>query len=349
LIRMLRPSDGEWDRVIGAASHDFYHLAGYHAVAEARGEGQACLLVYQEGDQTIALPLLLRPTAEMAGLEGTSSWDATSVYGYPGPVVSRAGISEGVAERFRRSLEPRLRQMDVVSVFSRLHPLLPQRAILRGLGRIEYLGPTASIDLSLPLEEQRRAMSANHRNQINKLRRSDLVCVDDDDWQFIDHFIEIYHETMRRVEARPYYLFDRDFFLSLREALQDRLRLVVVRLGAETVCGGLFVLTDRILQYYLGGTRNAYLRLAPIKLLFDAVRCWGCATGAARFHLGGGLGAKEDSLYEFKRRFATDTHDFHVWKWIVDDQRYAELCALRQRPDDRATAPAGGFFPAYRS
>jgi Acetyltransferase (GNAT) domain len=307
------------------------------------------LLVYEEGAHTIALPLLLRPIAEVPGLEGTSGWDATSVYGYPGPVLSGEGIGEAIYARFRRSLERRLNEMNVVSVFSRLHPLLPQRDVLTGLGRIDYRGPTASIDLSLPLQEQRRAMSANHRRQINKLRRSTMHCFHDDSWEFFSDFIAIYMETMQRVHAAPYYHFDKEYFVALRAAIPERLRLFVVRLGGETICGGLFVFTAGVLQYHLGGTRSACLHLAPMKILFDTVRLWGCAAGATRFHLGGGLGAKEDSLYEFKRRFATDTHDFHIWKWIVDDQRYDELCALRQRAADQVTAPAADFFPAYRS
>lgn len=350
LVRTLQPPDEEWDQIVSAAaSYDFYHLSGYHALAEACGEGQARLLVYEEGDHTIALPLLLRPTAEIPGLEATSSWDATSVYGYPGPVLSGDDVPEEVLERFRRSLEPRLRQMDVVSVFSRLHPLLPQRDILAGLGRIECLGRTASIDLSLPLQEQRRAMSANHRRQINRLRSSQVVCFNDGDWQFLDDFVEIYNETMQRVHAVPYYNFSKDYILALKASVSERLRLFVVKLGEETICGGLFVFTNGILQYHLGGTRSAYLRLAPMKILFDTVRLCGCATGATRFHMGGGLGAKEDSLYEFKRRFATDTHDFHIWKWVVDDQRYDELCTLRRRAVGPSTARTDGFFPAYRS
>ncbi|HEX6141447.1 MAG TPA: hypothetical protein VFZ01_01915, partial [Geminicoccaceae bacterium] len=200
--------DPAWDGLVRRApSFDFYHCASYHALAEARGEGRAVLFAYREGPSAVALPLLLRRVAEVPGLESSRWLDATSVYGYPGPVPVGPPPSDEVLARFRAALRQRLREMGVVAVFSRLHPLLPQPPLLRDLGRIERLGPTASIDLSLPLEEQRRAMAPAHRNQVNKLRRSGAACFLDADGRYLSDFVAIYLETMSRVGAGAYYQF----------------------------------------------------------------------------------------------------------------------------------------------
>src|SRR5688500_2306341 len=74
--------------------HDFYHLPQYHAMAEEAGEGAARLLLYTEGDYLIALPLLFRVLDEIVPDSPLDAgwYDATSVYGYAGPVCSHAEI-----------------------------------------------------------------------------------------------------------------------------------------------------------------------------------------------------------------------------------------------------------------
>ena len=58
----------EWNAVLAQiAQHDFYHLVGYHRLAEERGEGSAHLFAYHDGAYTIALPLLLRPVEASGG------------------------------------------------------------------------------------------------------------------------------------------------------------------------------------------------------------------------------------------------------------------------------------------
>ncbi len=122
----------EWNGVLAqVAQHDFYHLAEYHRLAEERGEGSAHLFAYHDGAYTIALPLLLRPV-EPSGGEAWS--DATSVYGYAGLLASHAGMPAAVVRSFQKGLKEALAARRVVTVFSRVHPLIPQRGMLAGLG-----------------------------------------------------------------------------------------------------------------------------------------------------------------------------------------------------------------------
>src|SRR5215210_2792555 len=126
MMRILTPEQiGEWSAVLErAVQHDFYHLPAYHAMAEQRGEGEARLFVQEEGGYTIALPLLLRPLSGIAGAAvGTERWrDATSVYGYAGPLASHARVPEQIAGNFQSALKDALIEQGVVTAFSRLHP-----------------------------------------------------------------------------------------------------------------------------------------------------------------------------------------------------------------------------------
>ena len=118
----------------------------------------------------------------------------------------------------------------------------------------------------------------------------------------------------------------------------------------EVISGGLFTLCDGIVQYHLGGTRNTALKLSPTVLIFDTVRRWSPKNGAHTFHLGGGVGGKTDSLFQFKAQFSRRGHEFVTWRWIVAPETYRELSRQKQLSDSerglRAISPS--FFPGYR-
>src|SRR5262245_25106188 len=165
----------------------------------------------------IAVPLLLRPLAAVPGLAriGEEWWDATSVYGYAGPIASHLDIPAGILASFRAKLHDYLQEAHVVAVFSRLHPLIPQKALLTGLGTYRPVNHTVSIDLTLPLDVQRARYRKNHKYGINKLKRLGITCFQDQNKMYMNEFIDIYYETMRRVNASSMYFFERMYFEKL--------------------------------------------------------------------------------------------------------------------------------------
>jgi carbonic anhydrase/acetyltransferase-like protein (isoleucine patch superfamily) len=346
---VLRPADKrEWQDVLAhCAQHDFYHLPEYHQIEEERGAGGARLFVYREGGHVIAVPLLLRPVDPTA----PDGWcDATSVYGYAGPVASAAAFPDSVLHNFRLALRQTLAEHRVITVFSRLHPLLEQEQLLAGLGDREPHGQTISIDLTLPVDQQPAGYRASHRNRINKLQRRQVSCVRDADKRHLPEFVEIYHETMRRVRAHESYFFTADYFQALANGLDANLQLFVVFADGRIVAGGLFMLCNGIVQYHLGGTCDAFLSLSPMGLVFDTVRRWACEQGARVLHLGGGVGAKEDSLFHFKAGFSERRHAFNTWRWVLAPDVYRELCAAwRQFNQRHGLEPdSADYFPIYR-
>jgi Acetyltransferase (GNAT) domain len=333
--------------------HDVYHLPDYHAIGEAHGEGTARLFVYTDGPYTIALPLLVRALAGWPGLAGggTNWHDATSVYGYAGPIASHAGIPARVQEDFHAALRGALADARIVAVFSRLHPLLPQTRLLEGLGATPASGQTVSIDLTQPPEVQRAAYRKSHRNSIVRLQRLGVTCVEDWAAAHLDAFIQIYYETMRRVDAAEYYFFPCSYFEQLFGRLGATCHLFACLQGATFISGGIFTLCDGVAQYHLGGTLSAFLPLSPLKLLIDTVRLWAHAHGARVLHLGGGTGGAEDSLFWFKAGFSDRRHVFPTWRWIVVPEVYRSLCLARAAWCEREgyDCPSTDYFPQYRA
>jgi hypothetical protein len=355
-IQVLTPDQSPaWMQVLEKSTHyDFYHLPQYHALAEASGEGTARLFHYKEGRYSIALPLLVRSLDAVPGLTGDRAGlgDATSVYGYAGPIASHAECPEEVVRGFQAELEGRLRDLGVIAVFARLHPLLQQQELLRGLGECQTLGRTVSIDLTLPIDMQRAAFRKNHKEGINRLRRIGVTCVRDDDGSHVEDFLGIYHETMRRVGAKPAYFFTRDHFTRLMAALGERLNLFVCLKDGIAIGAGILIECNGILQYHLGGTATSALRFAPMKLLIDQTRQWGTARGLRVYHLGGGATARpDDPLLHFKTGFSDRTHDFAVWRWLLRPDAYFRLCEEKARwnAGHGLEIANAEFFPKYRA
>src|SRR5579883_411832 len=256
----------EWMTAIEPCQFDFYHPPQYHAVAEAFREGTALLFHYAEDGYSISLPLLIRTLDDVPGVRPEQHWqDATSVYGYAGPVASHVEIPEPVVRRFQEALAAELRSRNVVTAFSRLHPIVPQGKLLEGIGDCRVLSQTVSIDLTLSPDEQRNKYRHSLRTAINRIRRKGVTVIQDREGIYLEDFIDIYYETMRRVGAVEAYFFPRDYFRRLRRELGDRFHLGVAMFEGKPVCAGIFIEAGAILQYHLGGTLNSALDFAPMK------------------------------------------------------------------------------------
>jgi hypothetical protein len=341
--------DERWNDLLAAsAAHDVYHTQAYHRLARLAGEGEPHLFAWCEGEAFIALPFLARPLSGIAGLEEEAGLDATSVYGYPGPVMSKPPLPSGMPERFQKALLETCENEGIVSLFSRVHPLLEEEtALLGGLGELVSHGLTVSVDLTLPEEEQFRRYRRDHRAGVRKLKAAGFTCRVDEDLDLLARFAELYHENMERVGASDYYFFSETYFAQLREWLGDRLTLIACEREGDLACAALFFETAGIVQYHLSATAAAYLKAAPAKLMLDFARCTFTARGARVLHLGSGLGGEEDSLLLFKAGFSDRRHPFRSWRLIVSPERYRHLCDRRATVRDLA-AIAAGFFPRYR-
>jgi dTDP-4-amino-4,6-dideoxygalactose transaminase len=327
--------------------HDFHHLPQFHRAEEHRLKAIAHLFTYSEGDYLIALPLLLRSAEEVV-----PGWnDATSVYGYAGPVASHDSIPEPVVRNFQGALKEALLERRVIAAFSRLHPLIAQRDLLAGLGECRASGRTVSIDLTLPLEKQRAQYRGINKRRINKQRREGTVaCLYDQEKRYWSEFVNIYEETMRRVNAAQTYFFGEDYFSELARELGSILHVFVAMIGGQAAAAAMITSCNGIVQYHLGGTRNEFLKLSPMTLIFDTVRLWANGIGARAFHLGGGVGAQEDPLFHYKAGFSDCRHDFATWGWVVAPEMYHELCERRARMNElQGLEPTSAkYFPAYR-
>ena len=344
-----------WSDVMSAAEHtDIYHTPEYHLLAEAHGEGDATLFVYREGPAMAAWPLLLRriDAVEELGEAGAGYHDATSVYGYPGPVWNIvARTRPGFFPRFQCAFEQALRERNVVCLFSRMHPIFGVTLLQGNSGALEHKGQTISIDLSREVSQQTADYRANHLSGIHRAGHLGYRAYLDERKEHLDTFICLYNRTMERAHAGPQYFFGREYFTTLIDTLGPRVHLWVAGKGDEICSAALFLHGGEVIQYHLGGSNKEGLDHALSKVVIDEARKWGTSTGARWLHLGGGRGAHEDSLFHFKAGFSHARHDFFLWKSILLPQVYERLVGARagHLAGTGRHVSDGSFFPLYRS
>ena len=321
--------------------YDFYHTYDYHQLSKKDNE-EAVLISYEDNGIMIHLPLLVRPLVNEAGF-----YDATSVYGYAGPLCNKTDVSQETIDDFSSSLLDFLNRRNIVSIFSRLNPYShSQEKILQNLGTVETLGPVVNIDLTKDVDTQRTLFSKTTKRYLNKIRKicSTKISTEEED---ILKFIELYYENMDRVNADESYYFDKDYFFNFinSDDYQTDVIFAILDETKEIISAAMMVKTKNIIQYHISGTLNDYLNITPIRLLIDTMRLIGTEQGYTYFNLGGGLGSQNDSLLQFKSSFSKDYRDFKIWKFIVNPSKYDEL--VKSNPDV-ASLEGNNFFPLYR-
>ncbi len=347
----LHPGDDLWSSALRTVEHDVYHFPCYAQVATWSESGEARAYYDEVGNRRILIPLIVRDVAS-ADQPLRELLDAVSPYGYASPLFSDGMRGSDVEEGLQRFIDFG-RDTGLVTTLLRLHPLLSRHVIpavaCHEGAEVVIHGATLSIDLSLDTAALNRQLRGSHRREVRKLIEMGFKTTLDQ-WDHFSAFQKLYQQAMKRLGAPAHYDFDEEYFRQLRSCFGPSLHLgCVISPDGGLACGGLFTLAGGIVQYHLSATAPRYRSVSPSKLMLYEMRNWGKRSGARVFHLGGGVGVKKDSLYQFKRGFASDEHPFETVRIVHDRQTYEALTARWLEAHKLDSFPDARFFPLYRS
>jgi serine/alanine adding enzyme len=267
--------------------------------------------------------LLEHDGAFFAGIEREGPRDVVTPYGYGGPT----------GPGFWPAYEEWARERGVVSTFVRFHPLLANQR--HAPIHAEELAPTVAWRVE-PGRDLLAGLHFKHRNKVRKAENAGATVTQHDG---LGEFVELYEDTMRRIDADPFYLFEPAYWERLGELPLARFDAVI---DGDVVASALCLPSKLWLHYHLSGTTDKGRETGSSTLVLLEAARWAQANGYDRFHLGGGLGGKADSLHHFKARFDPEgLVEAAIGKAIHDEEAYRELSGGEARFD--------GFFPAYRS
>jgi hypothetical protein len=259
--------------------------------------------------------------------------DVTTPYGYGGPIaVGEDPPLSGFAEAYADWCAAR----GVVSSFVLYHPLHGNADYADATGfRTTPLDGTVAWRLEGDLAA---GMHRHHRRLVRRAEGFDVrVTPRPAD---LEAFVAVYEATMRRARAAPFYLFGRDYWRALIEKVP--LVRVDVLEGERLAASVLGMGEPPWLHYHLGGSTEEGRRAGASHLALLSLARWGAENGYTVLHLGGGVGGRRDSLYEFKLRFAPGGHVPGALGKAVHD------LAAYERLTGRPGVDWDGFFPGYR-
>ena len=346
MIEIIKNKE-KWDLLVNNADmSDFYHTYHYHQLSKNDDETPV-LIYFSQGEKYIALPLLIRE------IKGVPYKDATSVYGYSGPVYKN--ISNNFDNSiFKSELQKLLLDNNIISIFSRLNPFIgKQSIILKDIGNVRALGNVVYIDLTQDLVIQKQQYNRRLKTYINKGRKHCTIKRATTKEE-IEQFIEIYYENMHRVDAKKHYFFKKEYFHDIfySDSFKTEILLTHHTESNTFIGGAMFIKKNNIAQYHLAGSKSDYLHLNPIKILIDEMRITSSEENYSFLNLGGGLGSIEDSLFRFKSSFSKNLKPFQLWKFIVNKEVYDKL-SKKNKTTNTCTSieyinECKDFFPCYR-
>lgn len=321
-----------WDKILDQVhTYDIYHTYEYHDVHSRIDRGKPVLLVIKHEASIIALPLLERKI-------NSKHADASSVYGYPGPITN---ISDDFFFNFlyKKLLSEISKSLKYVSIFSRINSHVISNSCLDKI--FQKHGSTVSINLKDNPVNQFKNFRKKLRYDVNRLVNLGFSC------NFVppvkknlNIFYNIYCSAMKTIGASDYYFFDESYFQDLFKIKSADIKLAHVSIGDEVACVGIFFFCNGIAQYHLSANHKKYIKYSPTKLMIDYVRRYANSKGCSIFHLGGGIGGKNDSLLNFKKGFSEKMDNFYVMKEVLNADKYDELSSNSLNSD---------FFPKYRA
>ncbi|MFA7116530.1 MAG: GNAT family N-acetyltransferase [Bacteroidales bacterium] len=350
-INIFSIKNSKWDEIVSSFSnYDVYWLSGYVKAFEINGDGQASLLYYSS-ERLRAIYVFMKRDISKSNifsndLKKNTYYDLISPYGYGGFLFD-GEITDVNLKDFNTSYISFMKHENIVSNFVRYHPMIKNSLEMGKISNVINLGNTISMDLSSKEIIWKNIIPKN-RNVIRKAEKNGVVIKHSKDMSLFDPFMKIYNATMDYDKAEDYYYFDQSFYKSIHEDLHDNYEMFYAEYEGKIIAMSLIIFANNKMHYHLSASIYEYRRLAPTNLLLYKAACWGSSQGVKTFHLGGGVGSGEDSLYKFKKAFNRNSNEqFSIGKEVYNKEVYDFLIKIRLEKDKNFNKEST-FFPLYR-
>ena len=335
----------EWDKAVSSfKTYDVYYLSGYVSAFKIHGDGNPLLFYYDDGRLRGINVVMKRDISECSyfkdSLPKNTFFDFATPYGYGGWLLEGDIKNK---ENLFSEYEKWCIENNVISEFVRFHPVLKNAVFSEENYEVIPLGNTVCLDISSP-EVIWANISSKNRNVIRKAEKSGVEIHISNTPEIYEKFTEIYNKTMEHDNADSYYFFGKDFYDSIRCDLTENSQVFYATKDNEIIASSIMIEANGKLNYHLSGSFYEYRTYAPSNLLLYKAALWGCENGCKTFHLGGGVGSGEDSLFKFKKSFyrGDDLTRFSIGKKVFIKEEYENLVKMHGETDS-------GFFPKYRA
>ncbi len=340
-----------WDDIVKQfENYDVYYLSGYVKAFQLHGDGEPLLIYFKNDDIRAINVVMKRDVGADENLIGKMTrdmiFDLSTPYGYGGLIVEGNITAENLNE-LNFEYTQYCKTNNIVSEFVRFHPIIKNSKCAELIYHTSTLGKTIAIELKNK-DQIWSDLTSKTRNMVRKAQKNGVKVFLGKGQSLIDEFIPLYNATMDRDNATSYYYFNKEFYSCIRDDLKQNSLFFYAVYEGKIIAMAIILHANRQMHYHLSALDKKYQKLASMNLLLYEAAVWGYENGHEKFHLGGGLGSKEDGLFKFKNGFNRKSdYDFCIGNKIFIEAAYSELLSIREKEESFKSKT--NFFPAYRS
>lgn len=267
---------------------------------------------------------------------GTAMRDASSPYGYGGPLCS-TDDPDFVAAAWQAYVQW-MRGHGVVVEYIRFHPALANERHYGG----NVVDSRAVVCLDLQQDDIAAGYAVRLRQALKKAAGAQLVYEEAGLASLVRDFAEFYRAGMSGIGADPFYLFADSYFEALAASGLARVGFCRSPAG-QWLAAALFLDGHGIREYHLAATCAEGRQASASSFVLHQGALAARARGLRRLYLGGGGDARSDNpLLFFKSAFSPQRLTYRTGWNVFDATRYDELA--RRFARERAVHPERPIF-----
>ncbi|GAC1600252.1 MAG: hypothetical protein NVS3B2_02270 [Ramlibacter sp.] len=276
-------------------------------------------------------------SVHVTSIAGTALKDATSPYGYGGPLCSTNDA--GFIAAAWQAYEDWMAAQRVVVEFVRFHPVLGNERFYRGT----VTDNRVVVWMDLGVDDLNAAYAQRLRQGLNKAGRAGLIYRECPLAAEVHQFGVFYRAAMAEIGADRFFLFDDSYFQSLAASGLARLGLCEVAGADGWLAASLFLDGEGLREYHLSATTAAGRAVAAASLVLHEAALAARGQGLARMYLGGGSNDKPDNpLLFFKSAYSPDRLHYRTGGSVFSSTGYDVLKELF--PSEWADHPERPIF-----
>jgi hypothetical protein len=288
----------------------------YVAADAARNQSlQPAYLCYEQGGECWMHALHLTEVA------GTQLRDASSPYGYGGPVCTTDDI-DFVNAAWSAYLTW-MREQRVAVEYIRFHPVLGNERHYGG----RHADNREVVSVDLQPDDFTLNYAVRLRQTVKKAIGSGLVYEEIDLRDHGRQFGEYHRSAMREMQTDSFYLFDDSYFEQLGESGFAKLSYCRgPEEGSAWLAAAVFLDGAGVREYHLAATNDAGRKLGASSFLLHEAALSAKRAARSQLYLGGGTDTKpENPLLFFKSGFSGRRLMYRTGSTIFDERAYDEL------------------------
>lgn len=325
---------------------DVFYTPEYYELYEKNLYGKAKCFVFRQGNNIALYPFLFNRINNFGYHLTENYFDIKGAYGYNGIIYT--SDDEIFRKAFHNCFYNFCKSRNIVAEFTRFNPLLGNHNFSKDYLEVFYNRQTIYVDLTQDYEVIYKNYNRCTRQNINQAQNSGLTTeYYIKEFPYRTAFIRIYRDTMNRVDADPYLIFNDNYFNNIFNHL-PLIQFVVFK-DKTPIASALCLYSNDILHLHFEGSYKEFLHLRPNDMLFDEVIKFGIAKGFSKLHLGGGRSQNcDDGLLKFKSHFSKNRSDFYIGKKIYNYDIYANVICQWEQKYPRVTGKYRNRVLSYR-